>query len=85
MTGMANGSGKPARRRGFDPVTLVFGLGALFVAAVGLTDDAGWLSVIDPRWLLAGGAVLVGVLLLVGTLRQPGHKRGRSEDTDTGA
>ena len=30
---------------------------------------------VDPRWLLAGGAVLVGLLLLVGTLRRPSGRR----------
>jgi hypothetical protein len=58
-------------RRGIDPLTLVVGLGALFVAAVGLSEDTGWVSAIDPRWLLAAGAVLVGILLLVGALRKP--------------
>jgi hypothetical protein len=61
---------KPARR-GFDPFTLVVGLGALFVAAIGLSGDTGWVHALDPRWLLAAGAVLIGVLMLVGTLRRP--------------
>jgi hypothetical protein len=74
----AQGSNPDNRRtrRGIDPLTLVVGLGALFVAAVGLSEDTSWVSAIDPRWLLAAGAVLVGILLLVGTLRKPrnGHK-----------
>lgn len=77
---MATDSNKPARR-GFDPFALVVGLGALFVAAVGLSGNTSWLAVIDPRWLLAGGAVLVGVLLLVGTLRRPRNETRGSQDT----
>jgi hypothetical protein len=64
-------------RRGIDPLTLIVGLGALFAAAVGLSKDTSWVSAIDPRWLLAAGAVLVGVLLLVGTLRIPNNARSR--------
>ena len=58
-------------RRGLDPVTLLFGIGALLVSATALTNGSGLLPGVDPRWLLAGGAVLVGLLLLVGTLRRP--------------
>ena len=58
-------------RRGLDPLTLLFGIGALLVAATALTDGSGLLPGVDPRWVLAGGAVLVGLLLLVGTLRKP--------------
>lgn len=79
---MASNSTKPARR-GFDPITFVIGLGALFVAAVGLGDDTGWVAGFDPRWLLAAGAVLVGVLLLIGTLRRPSNRHGQSEDTNS--
>ena len=70
---MVQGSNPDNRRarRGIDPLTLVVGLGALFVAAVGLSEDTSWVSAIDPRWLLAAGAVLVGILMLVGTLRKP--------------
>jgi hypothetical protein len=66
-----NGSTGKVSRRGFDPFTLIIGLGALFVSAVAFSGDTSWVSAIDPRWLLAGGAVFVGVLLLVGTLRRP--------------
>jgi hypothetical protein len=63
-------------RRGIDPLALIVGLGALFVAAVGLSEDTSWVAAIDPRWLLAAGAVLVGILLLVGTLRKPRNSHG---------
>lgn len=61
---------KPSRR-GADPFTLIIGVVALFVSVVAFTEDTGWLSALDPRWLLAGGAVLVGMLLLIGSLRRP--------------
>lgn len=59
------------QRRGLDPVTLLFGIGALLVSGTALTNGSGLLPGVDPRWLLAAGAVLVGLLLLVGTLRRP--------------
>jgi hypothetical protein len=71
-------------RRGIDPLTLIVGLGALFAAAVGLSEDTSWVSAIDPRWLLAAGAVLVGVLLLVGTLRKPCNGHGPSSGHNSG-
>jgi hypothetical protein len=52
-------------------VALLFGIAALLVAGIALTDGTGWLPDVDPRWLLASGAVLMGVLLLVGALRRP--------------
>jgi len=58
-------------RRGLDPVTLMFGIGALLVSGTALTNGSGLLPGVDPRWLLAGGAVFVGLLLLIGTLRRP--------------
>jgi len=59
----------PARRTP-DPLTLVAGVIALAVSAIALT---GWTPQIsfDPRWVLAGGAVLLGVLLLVSSMRRP--------------
>lgn len=60
-----------SRRRGLDPVTLLFGIGSLLVSATALTSGTGLLPDVDARWLLAAGAVLVGILLLVGTLRRP--------------
>jgi hypothetical protein len=60
-----------SERRGLDPVTLLFGIGALLVSGTALTDGSGLLPGVDPRWLLAGGAVLVGMLMLAGALRRP--------------
>jgi hypothetical protein len=57
-------------RRTPDVLNLVVGiltLGMALAAFVGKVPD---LSGVDPRWVLAGGAALVGVLLLVGSLRK---------------
>lgn len=51
--------------RGPDPFGLVAGLVTLLVAALALTDT---LDALDPRWLLAGVAIGVGVIVLVATV-----------------
>lgn len=51
-----------------DPLALVAGIGALLVSAYVLTDGA--FQIPNPTWLLAGGALLVGVLLLASSLRK---------------
>lgn len=53
-----------------DLFTLIAGIGALLVSAYLVTDGASWLPAIDPRWLLAGSALLVGVLMLAASLRR---------------
>lgn len=58
-------------RRGIDPIALIFGIAALFVSSLAFSGDTGWLSAVDVRWLLAGGAILVGLLLLTGSMRRP--------------
>jgi hypothetical protein len=63
-------------RRGPDPVTLVAGLLTLVASGYVLSDGALWLPGLDPRWLLAGAALLVGVLMLAGSLRN-GRNRNR--------
>lgn len=57
------------RRRGPDPVALLAGLLALGMATAAFVGQVPDLSGFDPRWLLAGGAALVGLILLVGSLR----------------
>ncbi|HVV14216.1 hypothetical protein [Amycolatopsis sp.] len=57
------------RRRGVDVFTLLIGIVVLFVSAYTLTDDHSWFPSFDLRWLLAGGAVLVGILMLGASLR----------------
>lgn len=61
-----------AERRWPDLVTLTVGIATLFVSAFVLSDGSTWLPVIDARWVLAGGATLVGLVLLLG-----GSFRGR--------
>lgn len=65
---------RPVRRR-LDPVALIAGIGTLLVAAYVLTDGAIWFPSVDPRWLLAGGALVIGLIMLVASLR--GGRRDR--------
>ncbi|HWD06672.1 MAG TPA: hypothetical protein VG674_29950 [Amycolatopsis sp.] len=60
----------PARRRGVDMFTLVVGIATLLVSGYVLSDGASWLPTFDVRWIIAGGAVFVGVLLLAASLRR---------------
>lgn len=55
------------RRRGPDPLALFVGLATLAMAVFAFVGELPDLP--DPRWLLAGGAALVGLVLLVGSLR----------------
>jgi len=71
-TGVPNTDGQPdapAQRRGPDLLTLAAGLGALAVAiGVPLSGD-GWLVGLDARWVLAAVATLIGLLLVIGSIR----------------
>ncbi|GAA1243619.1 hypothetical protein GCM10009609_03790 [Pseudonocardia aurantiaca] len=62
-----------ARRRGPDAVTLMFGVLALGMSAAAFVGEVPSLAGFDPRWLLAAGAAVVGLLLLVGSLRGRGR------------
>jgi hypothetical protein len=62
-------TGRPARRMP-DLFTLVVGLVALGVAGSGFAGRAPDLSGFDPRWLLAGGAVVLGLVLLAVSVRR---------------
>ncbi len=57
------------RRRMPDLLTLLCGIAALAVAATAIVGSTAWLPPVDARWLLAGGAMVIGLLLLVGSLR----------------
>jgi fatty acid desaturase len=59
---------RPERRMP-DPFALLVGLFALGVAG---TAIIGWMPSFDPRWMLAAAAAVLGVLLLVGSLRNRG-------------
>jgi hypothetical protein len=56
------------RRRGVDVFTMIAGVATLLVSAYVLTDGASWLPPFDLRWVFAGGAVLVGILMLGASL-----------------
>lgn len=49
-----------------DLLTLVTGLLALALATAAFVGDV---PSIDPRWSLAGGAAVLGLVLLVGSVR----------------
>lgn len=57
------------RRHGVDVFTLLIGLATLCASVYVLSDGASWLPHLDFQWLLAGGAVLFGVLMLGASLR----------------
>ncbi|NIH82603.1 hypothetical protein [Amycolatopsis viridis] len=59
----------PERRRGVNVFTLILGVATLLVSAYVLSDGAGWLPSFDLKWVLAGGAVFVGVLMLAASMR----------------
>ncbi|MEV6879574.1 hypothetical protein [Amycolatopsis sp. NPDC051128] len=54
---------RPARR-GVDFFTLIVGIATLLVSVYVLSDGASWLPRFDFRWVIAGGAVFVGLMLL---------------------
>ena len=56
-------------RRGPDLLTLVVGLGALGIAVATLLGGLAWLPDVDGRWVLAALALIVGSLLVIGSLR----------------
>ena len=60
-------------RRGPDLLTLLVGLGALGIAGTALLGGIAWLPEVDSRWILAALALIVGLLLVIGSLRPPRH------------
>jgi hypothetical protein len=57
------------RRRRPDLLTLLAGVGTLLVSSYVLSDGAIGVGSLNPTWLLAGGALLVGVLMLASSMR----------------
>ncbi|GAB3579229.1 hypothetical protein GCM10027445_47460 [Amycolatopsis endophytica] len=57
------------RRRGVDVFTLVLGIATLLVSGYVLSDGSSWLPSFDLKWVLAGGAVFVGILMLGASMR----------------
>jgi hypothetical protein len=58
-------------RRGPDLLTLAVGLGALGVAGIALLGSVAWLPEVDGRWVLAAVALVVGLSLVIGSIRNP--------------
>lgn len=59
-----------ASRRGVDIVTLLIGLLSLGMATSAFVGELPSFAGLDLRWVLAAGAAVVGLLLLVGSLRR---------------
>jgi hypothetical protein len=57
--------------RGPDLLTLAAGLGALGVSGTALLGDVAGLPGLDVRWVLAALALIVGLLLVIGSIRKP--------------
>ncbi len=68
---------QPRSRQAPDVVALVVGLASLVTATFAIVGYVPPLPSFDPRWLLAGGAATIGLLLLVTSLR-PRRDRGES-------
>jgi hypothetical protein len=64
---------KTDRRRRPDPLALLVGLLSLGMAVAAFVGEVPTLAGFDPRWLLAAAAAAIGVLLLVGSLRNRGR------------
>jgi hypothetical protein len=58
-------------QRGPDLLTLLVGLGALGIAGTALLGGISWLPDVDGRWVLVALALIVGLLLVISSLRQP--------------
>ncbi|SFQ24711.1 hypothetical protein SAMN05421810_105337 [Amycolatopsis arida] len=61
---------EPRQRHRVDLFTLLAGVAALLVSGYLLADGDRWLPDLDLRWVLAGGAVFVGVLMLTASARR---------------
>lgn len=61
-------TGSAVRRRGPDPIALLIGLLTLGMATAAFTGHMPNLVGFNPLWLLAGGAAVLGLLLLIGSL-----------------
>jgi len=66
---------KETERRRPDLFTMLAGIATLLVSAYVLTDGALWMPDLDPRWLLAGGALVVGLFMLLGSMRGKSRRR----------
>jgi hypothetical protein len=57
------------RRRFPDPLNLIVGVLTLGVAAYALSDGQWGIPMEDPRWIIAGAALVVGLFLLGASVR----------------
>ena len=69
LSGRPDASVTERPSRGPDVLTLLMGLISLSAACMALFNWAPALPLLDPRWMLAGAAVLVGLLLLLASVR----------------
>ncbi len=63
--------GAVAPRRGPDLLTLAVGLGALGVAGTTMLGVVVRLPDVAARWVLAAVALVVGLMLVIGSIRHP--------------
>lgn len=59
----------PTSGRSPDLLTLVAGFAALGIAATALLGGIPWMPDIDGRWVIAGLALIIGLVLVIGSLR----------------
>jgi hypothetical protein len=57
-------------RRGVDWITLFVGVATLLVSAYVLSDGASWLPSLDFRWIVSGGVVFCGILMVAASFRK---------------
>ncbi|EID53781.1 hypothetical protein [Saccharomonospora xinjiangensis] len=72
---MADNDNRKVAPRTVELFTLLAGLATLLVSAYVLSDADTWLGQVDLRWVLAGGAVTVGLLMLAASVR-PQRRNG---------
>lgn len=63
-----------SRKRRFDPLALIAGIATLLVSSFVLTDGRVWQALPDARWLIAGVAVIGGLMLLLGSTMRGKNK-----------
>lgn len=71
------------RSRQFDWFSLLAGFAALGASAYILGDGPVWWPAMDLRWIIAGAAVLIGVVLLGSSIvggRRDRHRAGHEPE-----
>jgi len=62
-------AGPQPAKGGIDVFTLIVGIATLAASGYVLGDGVSWLPNFNFRWVMAGAAVLIGVLMLAASLR----------------